>query len=154
MKKILILFVILICLFGVSSCEKEMAYDDMDKVTYETLLNLPGSYIVVAYQANCPNCEKLKSVISDYIDYAEENKSAMPIYAINVNLAINKKMLLKQDESYPSNMVGTTDYKDIKVKATPAIMVVKNKKLTKLISDYNTTTPVTDGKTYFQELMK
>jgi hypothetical protein len=44
----------------------------MDKVTYETLLNLPGSYIVVAYQADCPNCEKLKDSVAKYIKYANE----------------------------------------------------------------------------------
>lgn len=154
MKKILILIIVFICLLGISSCKEELNYDDMDKVTYETMLNLSGSYIVVAYQANCPNCEKLKGVIAEYIKYAENNKSAMPIYAINVNLAINKKMLLKAGESYPTNMVGTSNYKNIKVKATPAIMVVKNKTLTKLISDYNTSTPVTEGKEYFQSLMK
>ena len=95
MKKILILIIVFISLLGISSCKEELNYDDMDKVTYETMLNLTGSYIVVAYQANCPNCEKLKGVIAEYIKYAENNKSAMPIYAINVNLAINKKMLLK-----------------------------------------------------------
>jgi hypothetical protein len=33
-------------------------------------------------------------------------------------------------------------------------MVIKNKELVKVISDYNTLTPVSDGKTYFKELMK
>ena len=78
----------------------------------------------------------------------------MPIYAINVNTAINKKMLLLKNEDYPSKMIGATNYKNIKVKATPSIMVIKNKELVKVISDYNTLTPVTDGKTYFKELMK
>jgi hypothetical protein len=126
----------------------------MDKVTYETLLNLPGSYIVVAYQADCPNCEKLKDSVAKYIKYANKNDDAMKIYAINVNLAINKKMLLKQTESYPSGMLNTKDYKNIKVKATPSIMVINNKTLVKVISDYNTQTPVTDGNNYFKELMK
>jgi thiol-disulfide isomerase/thioredoxin len=126
----------------------------MDKVTYETLLNLPGSYIVVAYQADCPNCEKLKDSVAKYIKYANKNDDAMKIYAINVNLAINKKMLLKQTESYPSGMLNSKDYKNIKVKATPSIMVINNKTLVKVISDYNTQTPVTDGNNYFKELMK
>ena len=78
----------------------------------------------------------------------------MKIYAINVNLAINKKMLLKQTESYPSGMLNSKDYKNIKVKATPSIMVINNKTLVKVISDYNTQTPVTDGNNYFKELMK
>ena len=34
---------------------------------------------------------------------------------------------------YVTNMVGTSNYKNIKVKATPAIMVVKNKTLTKTL---------------------
>ena len=69
-------------------------------------------------------------------------------------MAINKKMLLLQEEDYPSNMIGTTNYKNVKVKATPSIMVIQNKTLVKVISDYNTLTPVSDGKEYFKELMK
>ena len=48
MKKILILIIVFISLLGISSCKEELNYDDMDKVTYETMLNLSGSYIVVA----------------------------------------------------------------------------------------------------------
>ena len=32
--------------------------------------------------------------------------------------------------------------------------LLENKTLIKVISDYNTLTPVTDGKEYFKELMK
>ena len=154
MKRFLILIIIFISLISVSSCKNKFTYDDMSKVTYETLLDLKGSYIVVAYQANCANCEKLKGTIYDYIKYIEKNPDAMPIYAINVNMAINKKMLLLQEEDYPSNMIGATNYKNVKIKTTPSIMVIKNKTLIKVISDYNTLTPVTDGKEYFKELMK
>lgn len=154
MKRFLILLIIFISFVSISGCKSKFTYDEMDKVTYETLLDLKGSYIVVAYQANCENCEKLKGVIYDYIKYTEDHPEAMPIYAININMAINKKMLLLSTEDYPSNMIGTTNYKNIKVKTTPSIMVVKNKTLTKVISDYNTLTPVTEGKTFFNELMK
>ena len=154
MKRLLILLIIIISLGSLTGCKNNFSYDDMDKVTYETLLNLPGSYIVVAYQADCPNCEKLKESVADYCKYAEKHDDAMPIYAINVNLAINKKMLLKSTESYPSNMLNTKDYKNIKIKATPSIMVIKNKTLIQVISDYNTTKPVTEGNNYFKELMK
>ena len=154
MKRLLILLIVFISLCSLSGCKSKFSYDDMDKVTYETLLNLTGSYIVVAYQADCPNCEKLKDSVAKYIKYANKHDDAMKIYAINVNLAINKKMLLKQTESYPSGMLYTKDYKNIKVKATPSIMVIENKTLVKVISDYNTQTPVTDGNNYFKELMK
>ena len=154
MKRFLILIIIFISLVSISGCKSKFTYDDMKKVTYETLLDLNGSYIVVAYQANCANCEKLKGIVYDYIRYTEKHPDAMPIYAINVNTAINKKMLLLKNEDYPSKMIGATNYKNIKVKATPSIMVIKNKELVKVISDYNTLTPVTDGKTYFKELMK
>ena len=102
----------------------------------------------------CANCEKLKGTIYDYIKYVEKNPTAMPIYAINVNTGVNKKMLLTKDEEYPKTMIGTSNYKNVKVKATPSIMVIKDKTLVKVISDYNTLTPVTDGKAYFKELMK
>lgn len=154
MKRLLILMIVFISLISISGCKNKFTYDDMDKVNYETILDMKGSYIVVAYQANCANCEKLKGTIYDYIKYIEDNPAAMPIYAINVNTGVNKKMLLLKDEDYPKNMVGATSYKNIKVKATPSIMVIKNKTLVKVISDYNTLTPVTDGKTYFKELMK
>ena len=83
MKKILILIIVFISLLGISSCKEELNYDDMDKVTYETMLNLSGSYIVVAYQANCPNCEKLKGVIAEYDDSAiiiREKEKTLMIY--------------------------------------------------------------------------
>ena len=154
MKKILGSLLLIFVVASLSGCKSKFSYDDMNKVTYETLLNLTGSYIVVAYQADCPNCEKLKDSVAKYIKYANKHDDAMKIYAINVNLAINKKMLLKQTESYPSGMLYTKDYKNIKVKATPSIMVIENKTLVKVISDYNTQTPVTDGNNYFKELMK
>ena len=154
MKRYLILVIVFISLISISSCKKNFNYSDMDKVNYETILDMKGSYIVVAYQANCANCEKLKGTIYDYMKFVEDHPSSMPIYAINVNTGVNKKMLLTTDEDYPKNMVGTTNYKNIKVKATPSIMVINNKTLTKVISDYNTLTPVTDGKAYFKELMK
>lgn len=154
MRKYLILFIVFISLISITSCKKNFKYEDMNKVNYETILDMKGSYIVIAYQANCANCEKLKDTVYDYIKYIEKNPTSMPIYAINVNTGVNKKMLLTKDEDYPKNMVGTTNYKNIKVKATPSIMVIKDKTLTKVISDYNTLTPVTDGKAYFKELMK
>lgn len=154
MKRLLILTIVFISLISITGCKSKFTYDDMNKVNYETILDMKGSYIVIAYQANCANCEKLKGTIYDYIKYVEKNPTAMPIYAINVNTGVNKKMLLLKDDSYPKNMVGTTNYKNIKVKATPSIMVIKDKTLVKVISDYNTLTPVTDGKAYFKELMK
>ena len=153
MKRFLILTIVFISLISITSCKNKFTYDDMDKVNYETILDMKGSYIVVAYQANCANCEKLKGTIYDYLKYVEDNPTAMPIYAINVNTGVNKKMLLLKNEDYPKNMVGATSYTNIKVKATPSIMVIKNKTLVKVISDYNTLTPVTDGKAYFKELM-
>lgn len=157
MKKYFILLLIFISLFGTSGCsgcDSDITYDDLDKIVYENLLSLPGKYIVVAHQTNCPNCEDLLPMIQDYYDYAKDNEDAIPIYGINVNLKINKDMLLKGSESYPQNMVGTTDYKKVKVKATPSIMVISNGKLIKVISDYTTERPVSEGKAYLQQLMK
>ena len=93
MRKYLVLLLLLISLFSISSCKNNFTYDEMDKVTYENLLSLPGKYIVVAYQANCPNCEKLLTSVYDYYKFTEKNASVMKIYAINVNLKINKDML-------------------------------------------------------------
>ncbi len=155
MKKWILMLLVLICCFSVSSCKKDdFTYSQLDKITYENLLSLPGKYIVVAYQSNCDNCEKLLPSVADYYRFTEKNDDAMPIYAININLKINQKMLLLSDEEYPTNMMNTTSYKNVKIKATPAIMVITNKKLTKVISDYNTQKPVTDGKAYFEGLMK
>ncbi len=155
MKKLILILIVLVSCFSVSSCKKDdFTYSKLDKVTYENLLSLPGKYIVVAYQANCDNCEKLLPSVAEYYRYTEKNSDAIKIYAININLKINQKMLLTSDQEYPSNMINTTDYTKIKVKATPSIMVISNHKLIKVISDYNTQKPVTDGKAYLEGLMK
>lgn len=156
MKKYFVLLMICITLFGITSCDgcdSDITYSDLDAVVYEKLLSLPGKYIVVAHQTNCPNCEKLLPVIQKYYRYAQKNDDAMPIYAININEKINKDILLLSSESYPTNMIGTKDYTKVRVKATPSIMVISNGKLTKVISDYNTQTPVTDGTSYLEKLM-
>ena len=98
MKRFLILVIVFISLVSISGCKNKFSYDDMNKVNYETLLDLKGSYIVVAYQANCANCDKLKGTVYDYIKYIDDNPDAMPIYAINVNTGVNKKMLLLRNE--------------------------------------------------------
>jgi hypothetical protein len=49
--------------------------------------------------------------------------------------------------------MNTTNYKNVKVKSTPALMVVKDHTLIKVISDYSTQRPVTDSKTYLNSLM-
>lgn len=155
MKKMILILIVLISCLSISSCNKtDFTYSDMNKITYENLLSLPGKYIVVAYQANCSNCEKLLPSVAEYYQYANEHSDAISIYAININLKINQKIILTSDKEYPSEMINATDYTKIKVKATPSIMVIANHKLIKVISDYNTQKPVTDGKAYLEGLMK
>lgn len=154
MKKMYFFILFLITLFCLSSC-KGFSYDSLNSVTYENLLSLsPSSYIVVAYQANCSNCEKLKDTVEKYYQYAKKNNDAMPIYGINVNLEINNKIqLTSMSDPYPSQMMGTRIYSEVKVKSTPSIMVISGGKLIKVISDYSTQYPVTEGKKYLTGLM-
>lgn len=154
MKKIIYLFLTILLLFTFSSCKKkDFDYSNLDSIVYENILNLNGNYIVVAYQANCENCDNLKDTIYDYYNYTKKNDSAMKIYGININLAINKDICLLSTDTYKTDMLNTTDYQNIKVKSTPSLFVINNHKLVKIISDYNTRKPVTDSKTYLNSLM-
>lgn len=155
MKKILLVLFLSIISISLISCKKDFSYDNMNKAVYENLLTHPCcDYIVVCYQANCSNCDLLKPKVEEYSNYANKNKEAMPIFSLNVNLTINKDMLIGRDDVYPNDMIGTNDYTKVKVKATPSIMIIKGNKLVKVISDYDTKTPVTDGKAYLDSLMK
>lgn len=155
MKRLLV-FLLMFSLFVLSSCkEKSISYDDLSKVTYEGIFDVTDkAYIVIAYQANCPNCDNLLPVVNDYYKFSKKNKWAMPIYSINVNLTFNKDIVINPDDTYPSDFLGAKDYRSIKVKATPSIIVIDNQTVVKVISDFNTRTPVTDGKAYFKNLMQ
>ena len=155
MKKLFVLCLVAVFMLSLQSCKSSMTYDDLDSVTIETILDLPeGSYIVVAYQDNCPNCDDLLGTVESYYKYAKKHEGAMNIYGIDVNLTINQKMILKPDGTYPDDMVGTTNRNHIKVKSTPAIFVIESGQVVKVISDYNETKVVDKAKEYFKELMK
>ena len=145
-----LLLVLLLC----TNCKSNFNYDDLPKITYENVLNLNGEYLVVCYQTNCENCDKLKDIMDEYSKYSLDNSTAMQLYGLSINLSINKKICLLSSESYPSDMMNTTDYTKIKVKSTPSLLVIKNHQLIKVISDYNTEKPVTETKNYLNQLMK
>ena len=152
-KKLLIIMLSLFFIIPFTSCKKnDFNYDDLNKITYENLLNLNGTYLVIGYQANCPNCEKLKDSVSEYVNYLKDHDGTR-IYAININLSINKDVCLLSTDVYPSDMLGTKDYTKIKIKATPSLFVITDHSLVKVISDYNTQKPVTDIKAYLKTLM-
>lgn len=153
MKRFIYIFLSIMAIFTVSGCGKKFSYDSLTDVVYENILSqVDSEYIVVVYQTNCDNCEKLLGTVEKYYKYQEKNNS-MPIYSINANLAINKSMLLTQGETYP-DMDNTSNYKNIKVKSTPAMFIIKNGSVVKIISDYSTVRPVTDGKEYLNKLME
>lgn len=152
-KKIIILIFVLFFFVFISSCKSnDFSYDELDKITYKNILSLNDEYIVVCYQTNCPNCEDLKPDIQKYNEYSKKKKT-MPLYGLSINLSINKDICLLKEETYPLDMLNTTDYQKIKVRATPSILVIKNHTLVKVISDYNTEKPVTDTRNYLNSLM-
>lgn len=157
MKKVFLIFIIIFCLTIIPSCKKkEFSYSSLNQVTYETLLSQDArQYIVIAWQVDCSNCEKLKDTVEEYYKYAKKNKKeAYPIFGLNVNLQENKDMVLPESDSpYPVGMIGATDYTKIKVKTTPTILIIKNGRLLEDISDYSTYYPVTEGKQYLTNLM-
>ena len=154
MKRYLVFIFLLLTIISITSCKKkEFSYETLDSIVYENILSLNGDYLVVCYQSNCDNCENLKDTIKTYYNYTKKHSDAMPIYGININLSINKKICLLSSESYPSDMINTDDYTKVKVKSTPALLIISNHKLVKVISDYSTQRPVTDSKAYLNNLM-
>lgn len=158
MKKFNRFFVIcltFIFVLALQGCKGGMTYDDLDSVVYENMLKLPeGSYIVVAYQDNCPNCDDLMGTVEKYYNYSMKHEGAMKIYGLDVNLTINQGIVLKKDGTYPADMENAKTYKHVKVKSTPAIFVIESGEVVKVISDFNTEKVVDKAKDYFKELMK
>lgn len=157
MKKLFFIFILLLCLTLIPSCKKkEFSYSKLNQVTYAELLNQNArEYIVIAWQIDCSNCEKLKDTVEEYYKYAKKHKKdALPIFGIQVTLSENKDMVLPESDSpYPVGMIGATDYTKIKVKTTPSILIIKNGRLLEDISDYSTYYPVTEGREYLTNLM-
>lgn len=149
--KQLFLLLSLFLFAGLSSC-KSMEYSDMDEIIYNSILDQKEStYYVVIYKNNCEYCEDILSTLSSYIKKSKNSKSLAPVYVINASKTrLNQGLSLDSDDEY-ENFVGTMLYTDIHIHATPALIVVSGKKVSKLISSKTTEKPKTEIINFLKE---
>lgn len=144
---------------GLVGCQKKVeikTYSQMDQVIYPALLSQEEkSYLVFFYGNTCSACEELEPVLCEYASLAKNKKGYLPLYCLNTsNNRVNEGVIATGgDESY-ENFVGTSVYSHIKIATTPALILVENGRVTKLISTKLTQTPKTDIKNYITSLKK
>ena len=158
MKKFFAICLLMVFVVSLQGCKKKMTYDDFPSIVYKEMLNVPeGSYIVVAYQDNCPFCEDLLKEVIKYYEYSQKHEEAMNIYVIDINDTLNQKMIFPRENEGKveyKDPNGATSYRDIKIKAAPAVFTIESKQVVKAISDYSTDKIVDKAKEYFKDLMK
>ena len=155
--KIILLVFLLMITFTMTSCKKSVTiekYSEMDRIIYKSVLSNSDRYLVFIYGNDCSACEELEPTIAKYATLSKNNsKKYTPLYVMNASSTRLNKGLIKNDSEYDS-FVGTTNYEDIHIATTPALLVIENHKVIKYISTKVTTKPKTDIKEYFTELMK
>ncbi len=99
-------------------------YDDYEAYTikYESLLSKNGQYYVYFYSDTCTHCQDLKTDIFQYLD-SEKNKKGIRMYIFNIDKYIDSIA------SDTDNLIGVTDYKDIKILGTPTMIYISEKKI-------------------------
>lgn len=151
LRHLVIIIVLLISLFTFTSCKKVDGYEDMKKTIHKEILNQKGNkdgtYYVVIYSTTCVNCEDMKPVVVDYYNFIKNNNcfnNKYPhLYVLNLNATKDNPEIKAADSEY-RNFTGTSNYQDIKFAAAPALIVVTNGKVEKLISSKVTNRPKTD----------
>ena len=79
----------------------------------------------------------------------------MPIFALNSsNTRVNKGLIATGGDNSYSDFKNTSNYLDIQISTTPALIIVKDGKVSDYISTKVTKTPKTDIKEYMKNLMK
>ena len=127
-KKILFLIIILISL---SSCNKKInKYKQLNEIAYsDILLQKEDRYLVYIMSNTCKACEDIKNDIFSYANKAKTNSELPPIYYINISNVSKNNGLVTEDDSSYEYFVGTTNYTDIKITATPALIIITNGKV-------------------------
>ena len=104
---------------------------------------------------NCSACEELEELLCQYATKAKNKKSYMPIFALNSsNTRVNKGLIATGGDNSYSDFKNTSNYLDIQISTTPALIIVKDGKVSDYISTKVTKTPKTDIKEYMNNLMK
>lgn len=156
-KIILCIFLVMIT-FVLTSCKEKVtisSYSEMDKIIYQSVLSNDDKYLVFIYGNNCSACEELEPTIASYATLAKNNsKKHLPLYVLNSsNTRVNKGLVASGGDSSYNDFIGTSNYEDIHIATTPALLVIENHRVVKYISTKITTKPKTEIKEYFLELM-
>lgn len=158
--------IIKLCLFSIIvlfistliSCKKNSSihsYSEMDRIIYQSILSKEDNYLVFIYGDNCIACEELEELLCQYATKAKNKKSYMPIFALNSsNTRVNKGLIATGGDDSYSDFKNTSNYLDIQISTTPALIIVKDGKVSDYISTKVTKTPKTDIKEYMNNLMK
>lgn len=152
-KKILFLIIILISL---SSCNKKInKHKQLNEIAYsDILLQKEDRYLVYIMSNTCKACEDIKNDIFSYAKKAKTNSELPPIYYINISNVSKNNGLVTEDDSSYEYFVGTTNYTDIKITATPALIIITNGKVENFISSKVTQTTKSDIQNYLIDLSK
>lgn len=155
------LYLLIACflVWGITGCQKKVeikTYSQMDQVIYPALLSQEEkSYLVFFYGNTCSACEELEPLLCEYASLAKNKKGYMPLYCLNTsNNRVNEGIIATEGDDSYENFVGTNIYNQIKIATTPALIVVEQGRVTKVISTKVTQTPKTDIKTYITNLKK
>lgn len=161
--RFLLIMLILVVTLTITSCKKEVSsYSDIERIVHKEILNQKGNknntYYVIIYSTTCTFCENLEDSVVEYCNFVNKKNGCIkkdypPMYALNINASKDNPDIKASDKEY-TNFTGTSDYKDIKFSAAPALVVVTDKKVEKFISSKLTNTPVSDIKILLNKTMK
>lgn len=155
--KIILFIFLLMITFVLTGCKKNEVitnYSEMDRIIYKSVLSNSNKYLVFIYGNTCSACEELEPLIAEYATLAKNNnKKYSPLYVMNASSTRLNKGLVLEDSEY-DDFRGTTNYEDIHIATTPALLVIENHKVIKYISTKVTTKPKTEIKEYISALMK
>ena len=76
----------------------------------------------------------------------------MPFFVVNADNKRSNNGLVKNDDEY-DDFTNTTDYTEIHIATTPALIIVKNGSVSNFISSKKTQTPASEIRSYIQNLM-
>lgn len=137
-KKIFLIFSLILCLFTLTSCKNIDTYDDMKTVKYERILSqsnfsATGTYYVIVYRTGCAVCEAILPEVAKYANAAKKNADADPIYSLNKSDKKNNAGISAESGTKENKGLGATYYEDIKLASSPVLLKIENGKVTKLI---------------------
>lgn len=146
-------------LFVSTSCKVER-FKDLKTIEYSSILSQKGDYIVFIYGDNCYYCEQLKPIILEYANLANKKRKMMKIYGLNSSNTRDNEGLIpeipegcKDPDDLYDDFLNTTNYEDIHIVTTPALIVVEDGTVTKYISSKTTYYPKTNIQEYIASLM-